>query len=85
MSPNFPAFVVAFLVLVILNSLHLVPTVASDLAAAASRWALLTAIAAVGMKTSLQEITKVGAPAFALIVSETLFIAIFMIIGLNWL
>ena len=34
---------------------------------AVSRWALLTAIAAVGMKTSLRKLLDVGGPAIALV------------------
>jgi len=54
-----------------------------DLLAGISRWALLTAIAAVGMKTSLRKIAEVGAPAIVLICAETLFLAIFICIGIR--
>jgi uncharacterized membrane protein YadS len=50
-----------------------------------SRWALLVAIAAVGMKTSLRTILDVGGQAIVLIVAETTFLAIFILAGLHLL
>lgn len=50
-----------------------------------SRWALLISIAAVGMKTSLKRILDVGGQTTALIVAETLFIALFVILGVTLL
>lgn len=81
--PLIPFFVVMFMVFATLNSLHLLPawtvTAMSDL----SRWALLTSIAAVGMKTSLRRIMEVGGPAVMLVVAETAFIAVFVLVGLG--
>ncbi|MFT4715044.1 MAG: putative integral membrane protein (TIGR00698 family) [Paracoccaceae bacterium] len=81
--PIVPGFVLAFVILVILNSLHLFPNQLIDYSAGLSRWALLTAIAAVGLKTSLREVVKVGGPAIALLVTETAFIAVLMIFGIH--
>ena len=50
-----------------------------------SRWALLTAIAAVGLKTSLKDVIDVGPAAIALLVIETAFIGGFTIAGLYWI
>ncbi|MEM9581672.1 MAG: putative sulfate exporter family transporter [Pseudomonadota bacterium] len=80
--PIVPLFVVAFVVLVTLNSFGLFPAVAIALAAEVSRWALLTAIAAVGLKTSLRDVIDVGGAAIALLVVETVFIAALTIIAL---
>ena len=44
-----------------------------------SRWCLVTAIAALGMKTSLKAMAQVGSRAIALIVAETLFLAILVL------
>jgi uncharacterized membrane protein YadS len=43
----------------------------------------LTAIAAVGMKTNLKHVLAVGGPAIALLFTETLFIAGFVLIGIT--
>ncbi|WP_170763353.1 YeiH family protein [Ruegeria lacuscaerulensis] len=79
--PILPMFVVGFLIFATLNSLGLIPALVSEAMAGLSRWALLVSIAAVGMKTSLKRILDVGGQAIALIVAETLFIALFVLAG----
>jgi uncharacterized integral membrane protein (TIGR00698 family) len=83
--PLIPGFVLAFLALAAINSLGLVPAWLSKSLGDVSRWALLIAIAAVGMKTSLRTILDVGGQAIVLIVAETVFLAGFILLGLHWL
>jgi uncharacterized integral membrane protein (TIGR00698 family) len=78
-----PAFVVVFLVLAGLNSLHAIPSMVASLGADLSQWALLAGIVGVGMKTSPGKILEVGGDAVALIVAETLFLALFILVGLH--
>ncbi|MEM6619455.1 MAG: putative sulfate exporter family transporter [Pseudomonadota bacterium] len=73
--PLIPGFVLGFLALATVNSIGLIPQAVVELLTEASRWMLLTAIAAVGMKTDLRDVMSVGAAAIALIVLETVFIA----------
>ena len=80
--PLLPTFVVVFIILAALNSLHLIPTEIANFLSQASRWLLLTAIAAVGMKTNLKHVLAVGGPAIALLFTETLFIASFILVGI---
>jgi uncharacterized integral membrane protein (TIGR00698 family) len=80
-----PGFVMAFVVLVILNSFGAFPVEVKEITAEVSRWALLMAIGALGLKTSLREIAKVGRNAIALLVVETLFITGFMLLALSYL
>ena len=82
--PIMPAFVVAFLVLAALNSFGLIPDVAKEAAGHVSRWALLAAIAAVGMKTSIPKLLEVGGPAIWMLVTQTAFLAFFVLGGI-WL
>ncbi len=82
--PLMPAFVIAFLVLAAFNSFGLVPDTAKDLAGQVSRWALLAAIAAVGMKTSIPKLLEVGGPAIWMVVTQTVFLALFVLGGI-WL
>jgi uncharacterized integral membrane protein (TIGR00698 family) len=84
-QPLIPGFVLAFLLLATLNSIGLVPAVMSAFLGDVSRWALLTAIAAVGMKTSLKTIFDVGGQAIILIVAETIFISLFILAGILYL
>ncbi|MCL4134741.1 UNVERIFIED_CONTAM: hypothetical protein GTU68_021400 [Idotea baltica] len=79
--PILPMFVIGFLIFATLNSLGFIPTFVVEIMSNMSRWALLISIAAVGMKTSLKRILDVGGQAIAMIVVETIFIAIFVIVG----
>ena len=82
--PIMPAFVVAFLVLAACNSFGLIPEMVKDMAGQVSRWALLAAIAAVGMKTSIPKLLEVGGPAIWMVVTQTVFLAMFVLAGI-WL
>ncbi|MHA7875160.1 YeiH family protein [Roseivivax sp.] len=79
--PLLPGFVLAFLVLAGVNSTGVVPDTVNALASDLSRWALLTAIAAVGMKTSLPKLMQVGRAAMLMLCLETVFLAGFVALG----
>ncbi len=83
--PVLPSFVVGFLVLAVLNSLHWIPVALGDFLGRSSSWLLLTAISAVGMKTDLKQVLSVGGAAIALIVAETVFLAGVILIGIRWI
>jgi uncharacterized membrane protein YadS len=78
-----PGFLVAFVALAALNGFHLVATQLSSILIEASKWLLVIAVAALGMKTSLREMLAVGATALGLIAAETLFLA-FLVLGWLW-
>ncbi|WP_323766347.1 YeiH family protein [Marinovum sp.] len=73
--PVVPGFVLAFLALACVNSLGAIPEAVQSALWALSKWAMLTAIAAVGMKTELRRILSVPMQSVVLIFLETLFIA----------
>lgn len=73
--PLLPGFMVAFIALVLVGSLGWLSPQVSDAASAASRWLLIVAIAAVGVKTRLQDLAKLGWRPLLMLVCETLFIA----------
>jgi len=73
--PLLPWFVTAFAGLVVINSLLPIPDLVQEAGNGASRWCLVGAIAALGLKTRLSEIVAVGWKPVALMVLETLFIA----------
>ncbi|MBP5859045.1 YeiH family putative sulfate export transporter [Marivibrio halodurans] len=81
--PLIPIFVLAFLGFALLSTLGAIPPAGVEALGDLSRWALLTAIAAVGMKTSLRRIREVGGQAVALIVAETIFIGGFILAGVH--
>ena len=69
---RFPLFVVGFLALAGLNSAGAVPDAVAAWLDAASRACLVTAIAALGVKTSLRAMGELGARPIAIVVVETL-------------
>ncbi len=73
--PLLPGFVAAFLVLAALNSFHLVPEAVIAPASTLSRALLVTAVAAVGMKTSLAKLADVGGTAIAMLAVQTAVLA----------
>jgi uncharacterized integral membrane protein (TIGR00698 family) len=77
--PLVPAFLVAFLAIVVLNSFHLIPAPVQSALNDASRWCIVTAIAALGIKTSLAALASVGLRPVLLMVAETVFIAAFVL------
>jgi len=74
-----PLFVITFAALIFVNSLQLLPPVLHQALQDASRWCLIAAIAAIGMKTSLVEMARLGPRHAALVVGETLFLAIIVL------
>lgn len=77
--PMVPAFLVAFVLLVIVASTGLLPPVVVTTASDASRWLLVIAIAAAGVKTSFEDLLKLGWQPIALLAVETVFIATFVL------
>jgi uncharacterized integral membrane protein (TIGR00698 family) len=74
-TPTLPSFLVGFAVLVLINSIGWLPKAAIDLANDVSRWCLVAAIAALGMKTSFKELFAVGWRPIGLMLVETGWIA----------
>ncbi|MDT1064777.1 putative sulfate exporter family transporter, partial [Paracoccus sp. CPCC 101403] len=81
--PVLPGFVLGFLVLAVANSLGMIPAALADAAGILSRWALLIAIAAVGIKTSLARMLEVGPAAIALLVADTVFLGAVVVTGIH--
>lgn len=79
-DPLFPPFLVVFLLLVIAGSAGLIPAPVANAMNAVARACLVVAIAAVGLKTSLLEMRKVGGRAIALLAVEALFLATLVVV-----
>lgn len=73
-APILPWFAVVFAALVVVNSVGFIPKGLADFGSEVSRWCLVTAIAAIGMKTSLKSLADMGLKPVLLIVGETLFL-----------
>jgi uncharacterized integral membrane protein (TIGR00698 family) len=72
--PTPPLFLLGFAALVAINSLGFLPKPVVAAATGASSWCLVTAIAALGMKTSFKEVFAVGWRPIAMMVGETVWI-----------
>lgn len=81
-APLLPWFLVAFVVLVIVNSMGWVPGPVLDALTPVSSWCLLTAVAALGVKTSLKALTEVGPAPVGVMVIQTVVLASFVIGGI---
>jgi uncharacterized integral membrane protein (TIGR00698 family) len=80
--PLIPGFLLAFIVLMLLASSQVFPKPLVDAASSASRWCLVAAIAAAGVKTSFEELLKLGWQPVLMLVAETVFIAAFVAAGM---
>lgn len=81
-QPLLPLFLVAFVALVIINSSGIVPAEAHAFLTPASSWCLLTAVAALGIKTSLKALAEVGPRPITVMVLQTVLLAVFALAGL---
>jgi len=79
-DPLFPPFLIAFIGLVAAGSLGLIPHSVGVALNGGARGCLVVAMAAVGLKTSPRELQKVGPRAFALLATETVFLAVFVLL-----
>lgn len=71
-----PWFVAIFVLLVVAGSMGWIPVWTQAIGNDLSRWLLIIAIAAIGLKTRLQEIVAVGIRPVLLMVGETTFLAV---------
>ena len=80
--PLVPGFLLAFIVLVLLASIGTFTPDMTQLASSTSRWLLVTAIAAAGIKTSFEDLLKLGWQPVAMLVGETVFIASLVLVAI---
>ena len=83
-APVLPWFAVVFAVLVVVTSVGWVPASVIDAGSVVSRWCLVTAIAAIGIKTSLKSLVDMGMKPVMMVVLETVFLAAMVLGALAW-
>jgi uncharacterized integral membrane protein (TIGR00698 family) len=83
--PLLPWFAVGFALLVAVNSTGWLPAALVEFGSDVSRWCLVTAIAAIGMKSRLGELAGVGLKPVLLMVGETVFLAGLVPVLMRWL
>jgi uncharacterized integral membrane protein (TIGR00698 family) len=83
-APVLPWFAAVFAALVLVASTGWVPPEVVDVGSNLSRWCLVTAISAIGMKTSLRSLVDMGPKPVMLIVAETVFLAALVLGVMAW-
>lgn len=78
--PILPWFAIGFVLFAALNSTDWLPAAVPNAANELSRWSLVIAISALGMKTQLKELATVGIKPIVLMVGETIFLALLVIL-----
>jgi uncharacterized membrane protein YadS len=73
--PLLPWFAVAFAMLVVVNSVGLIPRPVAAAGATLSGWCLIAAIGAIGIKTQIRQLIDVGVKPVALMIFETALMA----------
>jgi uncharacterized membrane protein YadS len=73
--PLLPWFAVAFLILAAINSMGWIRAEVRDAGNDLSRWCLVIAMSAIGMKTQLKQLAAVGLKPVMLMVAETALLA----------
>jgi uncharacterized integral membrane protein (TIGR00698 family) len=82
--PLLPWFVAGFVLLMVVNSLDILPRSVVAGGDIVSRWCLITSIAAIGIKTRLGEIVKLGIKPVLLMFAETLLLAAMVLLILKF-
>ena len=84
-APAVPLFLIGFIVLFAVNSSGFIPSEVIQPVANLAPVLLLVAIAALGIRTSMQEVMTIGMKPVMLIVGETFFIAAVIVAYLLWI
>jgi uncharacterized integral membrane protein (TIGR00698 family) len=82
--PLLPWFAVGFLALACINSTGWIAPVVQGSINELSRWCLVISISALGMKTQLKELAAVGIKPILLMIGETVFLAVLVLLMLRW-
>ncbi|QHF28708.1 YeiH family protein [Pseudomonas sp. R32] len=82
--PLLPWFAVGFVLLACINSTGWVSAAVQGGVNDLSRWCLVVAISALGMKTQLKELAAVGLKPIALMVGETVFLVLLVLALMHW-
>lgn len=81
-QPLLPHFLIGFVALVVLGSVVNLPALVVNSVSEVSRWCLLVAISALGVKTSFAELFALGWKPLVLILAETVILLGFVLLGL---
>jgi len=83
--PLLPWFAIAFLVLAGINSSGWIGSALQSFTNDLSRWCLIVAMSAIGMKTQVKQIVGVGLKPVLLMIGEAVFLAVLVLFLSRWL
>ena len=83
--PLLPWFAVAFLLLAWINSIGWIGGTVQSFMNDLSRWCLIVAMSAIGMKTQLKQIVAIGLKPVVLMLAEAVFLAALVLCLARWL
>jgi uncharacterized integral membrane protein (TIGR00698 family) len=81
-EPLVPLFLLVFVVLVMANSAGLIPATASSALVPVSGWCLLIAVAALGVRTTLESLVRVGPLPMLAMLLQTALLALVILAGI---
>ena len=81
---SFPFFVIGFIVFILIGSTSSFPVGLKLYILDVSSWCLVTAIAAIGMKTALASLKTVGGQAITIICVETVLLTLFVLLAIHF-
>ena len=81
---SFPFFVIGFVALILIGSISNFPVGLKLYILDISSWCLVTAIAAIGMKTALASLKTVGGQAITIICVETVLLALAVLLAIHF-
>jgi uncharacterized integral membrane protein (TIGR00698 family) len=81
-TPALPLFLIGFVVLMLANSVGILPPGVAQWLGEASQACLVVAIAALGVKTSLKSLAELGWQPMFMLLAETVWIAVFVLTAL---
>lgn len=84
-APGIPLFLIGFVILMSINSMVALPEALTKIFTGISRFALVIAIAAIGMKSNLSQLLTVGFKPILLLMLETAWIAGLILVCLPYL
>ena len=83
--PLLPLFMIGFILIMLSNSFGYIPAMGASVLAEISRWALVVAIAALGVQTSLTDILKAGSRPVIALTLQTAFLATLVLVALAFI
>ena len=78
-----PPFLIVFCLLALLSCLNIIPDLAKNAGNISAHWALIISLVAIGIKTDMKLVMKVGAKPLTIMTLTTIFMGAMLIVGVS--